>query len=60
LELRLDRFVNSIGEVEAAIDRLPAPFVITARDPREGGAKTSLRLAPPRPAAPVPATRRLC
>jgi len=37
-ELRLDRFVNSIGEVEAAVDRLPAPFVITARDPREGGA----------------------
>ena len=36
-ELRLDRFANSIGEVEAAIDRLPAPFVITARDPREGG-----------------------
>jgi 3-dehydroquinate dehydratase-1 len=37
-ELRLDWFVNSIGEVEAAMDRLPAPFVITARDPREGGA----------------------
>jgi 3-dehydroquinate dehydratase type I len=36
-ELRLDRFVNSIGDVAAAIDRLPAPFVITARDPREGG-----------------------
>ena len=37
-ELRLDRFMNSIGQVEAAIDRLPAPFIITARDPREGGA----------------------
>jgi 3-dehydroquinate dehydratase type I len=37
-ELRLDRFANSIGEVEAAIDRLPAPHIITARDPREGGA----------------------
>ena len=37
-ELRLDRFVNSLGKVEAAVDRLPAPFVITARDPREGGA----------------------
>jgi len=37
-ELRLDRFVNSIGEVEDAVDRLPAPFVITARAPREGGA----------------------
>jgi 3-dehydroquinate dehydratase-1 len=37
-ELRLDRLVNSLGEVEAAVDRLPAPFVITARDPREGGA----------------------
>jgi len=37
-ELRLDRFANSIGEVEATLDRLPAPLVITARDPREGGA----------------------
>lgn len=37
-ELRLDRFVNSLGEVNAALDRLPAPFIITARDPREGGA----------------------
>jgi 3-dehydroquinate dehydratase-1 len=37
-ELRLDRLVNSMGEVEAAIDRLPAPCIITARDPREGGA----------------------
>lgn len=37
-EIRLDRFVNCIGEVNAALDRLPAPFIITARDPREGGA----------------------
>lgn len=37
-ELRLDRFVNSIIEVKAAVDRLPAPVIITARDPREGGA----------------------
>jgi 3-dehydroquinate dehydratase type I len=37
-ELRLDRLVNCIEEVKAAIDRLPAPFLITARDPREGGA----------------------
>jgi len=37
-ELRLDRLVNCIDEVKAAIDRLPAPFIITARDPREGGA----------------------
>jgi 3-dehydroquinate dehydratase-1 len=37
-ELRLDRLVNCIDDVKAAIDRLPAPFVITARDPREGGA----------------------
>lgn len=37
-ELRLDRLVNCIDDVKAAIDRLPAPFLITARDPREGGA----------------------
>jgi 3-dehydroquinate dehydratase type I len=37
-ELRLDRLVNCIDEVKAAINRLPAPFIITARDPREGGA----------------------
>jgi 3-dehydroquinate dehydratase-1 len=37
-ELRLDRLVNWIDEVKAAIDRLPAPFIITARDPGEGGA----------------------
>ncbi|MDP9099729.1 MAG: type I 3-dehydroquinate dehydratase [Verrucomicrobiota bacterium] len=37
-ELRLDRLANCIDEVKAAVDRLPAPFIITARDPREGGA----------------------
>jgi 3-dehydroquinate dehydratase-1 len=37
-EIRLDRFVNSIAQVNAALDRLPAPSIITARDPREGGA----------------------
>ena len=31
-ELRLDRLIDP------AIERLPAPFIITARDPREGGA----------------------
>ena len=44
-ELRLDRLVNCLDEVKAAIDRLPAPFIITARDPREGGAN---RLSAPR------------
>jgi 3-dehydroquinate dehydratase I len=37
-EIRLDRLVNSIEEVSAALNLLPAPFIITARDPREGGA----------------------
>jgi 3-dehydroquinate dehydratase-1 len=37
-ELRFDRLVNCIDEVRTAIDRLPAPLLITARDPREGGA----------------------
>jgi 3-dehydroquinate dehydratase I len=37
-ELRLDRLATCIDEVNAAIDDLPAPFIITARDPREGGA----------------------
>lgn len=37
-EIRLDRFVHSLDELSAALDRLPAPFIITARDPREGGA----------------------
>jgi 3-dehydroquinate dehydratase-1 len=37
-ELRLDRLINCLGELEAAIPRLPAPFIVTARDPGEGGA----------------------
>jgi 3-dehydroquinate dehydratase type I len=37
-ELRLDALVHSIDAVRAAIERLPAPLIITARDPREGGA----------------------
>jgi 3-dehydroquinate dehydratase-1 len=37
-ELRLDRLVNWLDEVKTASDRLPAPFIITARAPREGGA----------------------
>jgi len=37
-EIRLDRFVHSLDELSAALDRLPAPFIMTARDPREGGA----------------------
>lgn len=37
-ELRLDRLINCIDEVSASTDRLPAPFIITARAPREGGA----------------------
>ena len=36
-ELRLDRLVHCLGELESALPRLPAPSVITARDPREGG-----------------------
>jgi 3-dehydroquinate dehydratase-1 len=37
-ELRLDRLFHSLNQVRAAIERLPAPLIITARDPREGGA----------------------
>jgi 3-dehydroquinate dehydratase I len=37
-ELRLDQLLNCIDEVSAAADRLPAPFIVTARAPREGGA----------------------
>jgi 3-dehydroquinate dehydratase-1 len=37
-ELRLDHLVNRIDEISAEIERLPAPLIITARDPREGGA----------------------
>ena len=37
-ELRLDGFARSIKTVRDGIDKLPAPFIITARHPREGGA----------------------
>jgi len=37
-ELRLDRLVRVIGELEKKISRLPAPVIITARHPMEGGA----------------------
>jgi 3-dehydroquinate dehydratase I len=44
-ELRLDRLTNCIDEIRAATNRLPAPFIVTARAPGEGG---SSRLAAPR------------
>src|SRR5947209_18302084 len=37
-ELRLDRLLSSMDELTETIERLPAPLIITARDPREGGA----------------------
>ena len=37
-ELRLDRLVRVIGELEKKISRLHAPLIITARHPMEGGA----------------------
>jgi 3-dehydroquinate dehydratase-1 len=37
-ELRLDRFVRAIDELETKLLRLRAPLVITARHPMEGGA----------------------
>jgi 3-dehydroquinate dehydratase-1 len=37
-ELRLDALVGSIESIRTGIDKLPAPFIITARHPREGGA----------------------
>ena len=37
-EIRLDRFANCIDEIDAATGLLPAPLIITARDPGEGGA----------------------
>jgi len=36
-ELRLDAFVRHLDELEAAVRRLRAPLIITARHPREGG-----------------------
>jgi 3-dehydroquinate dehydratase-1 len=37
-ELRLDRLTACIEEIEQANSGLPAPFIATARAPREGGA----------------------
>ena len=37
-ELRLDRFVAELDELERRIAQLRAPFIITARHPAEGGA----------------------
>ena len=36
-ELRLDSLARSIKDVRAGIDKLPAPFIITARHALEGG-----------------------
>ena len=36
-ELRLDRLNDWIDEIRNHVARLPAPLIITARDPREGG-----------------------
>ncbi len=37
-ELRLDRLTKCFADANAAIERLRAPLIITARHPREGGA----------------------
>lgn len=37
-ELRLDVLARHLADIEAAIARLPAPLILTARHPREGGA----------------------
>src|SRR3954468_3241775 len=37
-ELRLDGLINSLATLRTAIADLPAPLILTARDPREGGA----------------------
>ena len=42
-ELRLDRLAGMADEVEKVLPRLRSPLIITARDPREGGAN-KLRL----------------
>jgi 3-dehydroquinate dehydratase-1 len=42
-ELRLDRLAGMADEVEKVLPRLRTPLIITARDPREGGAN-KLRL----------------
>jgi 3-dehydroquinate dehydratase type I len=43
LELRLDRLVGMLDQVERALPKLRRPLIITARNPREGGAN-ELRL----------------
>lgn len=43
-ELRLDRLVGMVDQLESTLPKLRAPLIITARHPREGGAgKLSLR-----------------
>jgi 3-dehydroquinate dehydratase-1 len=37
-ELRLDQLVNCLEKLRSAITGLPAPVILTARHPREGGA----------------------
>jgi 3-dehydroquinate dehydratase-1 len=37
-ELRLDALAESLESIRHGIDKLPGPFIITARHPREGGA----------------------
>ena len=37
-ELRLDRLVRVVDRLENKISKLPAPLIITARHPMEGGA----------------------
>jgi 3-dehydroquinate dehydratase I len=37
-ELRLDRLVGMADKLESALPKLRSPFIITARDPHEGGA----------------------
>jgi 3-dehydroquinate dehydratase I len=37
-ELRLDRLINCLDEMKDAVGPLPAPLIVTVRDPREGGA----------------------
>src|SRR5262245_62285312 len=37
-ELRLDRLARVIDRLENKISKLPAPLIITARHPKEGGA----------------------
>jgi 3-dehydroquinate dehydratase I len=37
-ELRLDRLITCLDELRGAAHRFSAPLIVTARDPREGGA----------------------